>query len=495
MCGIIGMHGSDDEKLALAMLRHVAHRGPDGQGILSTGHGILGHARLAIIDVEGGVQPMRRGCLAIAFNGEIYNHRQLASEHLRGVPMHTRSDTEVLLALYERMGPSMVALLQGMFAFAILDGEHLFLARDPLGIKPLYHGRQGDVHCFASEIRALGEATDEVGTFPPGHWYHSQKGWHRFYSVPRGTHAFEGTRLDALDSIRQVTGRAVRKRMLADVPVGVCLSGGLDSSIIALHASQMVPTLHTFAVGMEGGADLAAARTVASFLGTRHHELVYTGQQMIDALPVVVRHLESCDAALMRSAVPNHFLAQLASRHVKVVLTGEGADELYAGYDYMARFTTPESLHEELLHVIEALHHTNLQRADRIPMAHGLEARVPFLDIESVALALSFPAAWKLHGGSVPKQLLREAYRGLLPEEIVDRPKMKFSRGAGSWEHMRMHAEQMVSDELLEIEKARIEARHPGVIPNKETLLYHHHLRGHLKDSWIFPNTGASRSL
>jgi asparagine synthase (glutamine-hydrolysing) len=289
---------------------------------------------------------------------------------------------------------------------------------------------------------------------------------------------------------------AVRKRLMSDVPLGVSLSGGLDSSIVSLIASQDAPGLHSFVVGVEGGEDLEASRLMAKTLGTQHHEYIYTEQDMLDVLPEVVYYLESFDPALVRSAIPNFMLARMASEYVKVMLTGEGADELYAGYSYLRRFDAPETLQKELVYITEALHNTNLQRGDRMSMAHGLEARVPFLDVDSVTLALSLPSEWKLHENGRPaKALLRRAFESLLPDEIVYRPKMKFSKGAGSSDILAERAEQKVSDAHFQQERGRLQREWSYTLPNKEALLYYEMLGEHYQDEWIMPNMGRSRSL
>ena len=301
---------------------------------------------------------------------------------------------------------------------------------------------------------------------------------------------------DALQAIRDSLHDAVQKRLMSDVPLGTSLSGGLDSSIIAMIASQDTPGLHSFVVGVEGGEDLEAARLMADTLGTQHHEYIYNEQDMLKVLPDVVYYLESFDPALVRSAIPNYMLAEMASDYVKVMLTGEGADELYAGYSYLQRFENPDDLQEELVYITEALHNTNLQRGDRMSMAHGLEARVPFLDVDSVAMALSLPSEWKLHENGKPaKALLRRAYEGLLPDEIVYRPKMKFSKGAGSSDILAERAEEKVSDKQFQAERTRLKHDWDYSLPNKESLLYYQMLREHYQDEWIMPNMGRSRSL
>ncbi|MCW5877550.1 MAG: asparagine synthase B [Anaerolineales bacterium] len=494
MCGIAGVYGEQSPDQVNRMLTKLAHRGPDGQGLKNLPKGTLGHTRLAILDVDGGHQPMEAGGSWITFNGEIYNYRQLAVKHLQGVSLKTTSDTEVILHLYKKFGPTCVELLDGMFAFAILDGNELFMARDPLGIKSLYCGRHNGALYFASEIKALAEATDHIREFPAGHWYHSRQGWQAYYQIAP-THLKIETQASAAEAIREVLGEAVQKRLLADVPVGISLSGGLDSSIVALLAKQSDEPLHSFAVGMPGSPDLAAAEQVAAELNTIHHQRTYSNADMLRVLPEVLYHLESFDPALVRSAIPNYFLAEMAAEHVKVILTGEGADEIYAGYDYLRDYQNPDLLQQEMVDITAALHNTNLQRADRIAMAHGLEARVPFLDVESVALGLGLPAEWKVHEDKQAKFLLRQAFEDDLPNEIVNRRKQKFSQGAGSSEALVNLFEQQISDEVFEAERGHLLHEWNYALPNKEALYYLRLLREEFKEEWIFPSMGSSRSL
>ena len=498
MCGIAGSYPVSQPEIVNKMIEKIRHRGPDGHAVVEAPYGALGHTRLAILDLDGGAQPMAFGDYQIAFNGEIYNYRALQTQYLTNAPLKTHSDTEVLLHLYAQLGPEMISRLDGMFAIAILKDDALFLARDPIGLKPLYTGMRDGVLYFASEIKALALITDEIHEFPAGHWYHSTNGLHRYYNLEQeASQAIMMTdRAEALEAIRTVTRQAVQKRMIADVPVGVSLSGGLDSSIIAMLARQEVDTLHTFGVGVEGCPDLAAARMVADYLGTQHHEYVYTQTEIEAALPQILYHLESFDPALVRSSIANYFLAQLTSQTVKVFLTGEGADELYAGYAYLTNYQDPAALNQELLNIVLALHNTNLQRGDRIPMAFGLEARIPFLDLQSINLAFRIPAKWKLlQPGSLSKGLLREAFAGTLPTDIIERPKQKFSQGAGSSELIAQKAEVEISDAEFEGEKMRLERRWGQSLQNKEALLYYRILRSFYNDAWIMDGMGQSRSL
>ena len=497
MCGIAGALHQPASDHVKRMIEKMAHRGPDGSGVQTFEHATLGHARLAILDMAGGHQPMGYEDTWITFNGEIYNYRELRQKYLPDLKLNTHSDTEVLLHLYRRLGTDFVNLLDGMFAFVIYQNGETLMARDPLGIKPLYYGMDADnvTLYFASELKALKGLTTSIQEFPAGHWLHSEKGRHCYYNIHETIQSFDGTEADALPLIRSTLSAAVQKRMLADVPVGVSLSGGLDSSIVSMLACEGTEQLHSFVVGADGGEDLAAAGQMAEFLNTIHHQLIYTSADMLKALPVVLYALETFDPALVRSAIPNYFLAKLVSEHVKVFLTGEGADEIYAGYEYLADLPCPTALQNEMIEITEALHNTNLQRADRMSMAFGLEARVPFLDVRSVSVALSFPPAWKLHTGRVPKHLLRQAFVHDLPENIVNRPKQKFSMGAGSSDLMAEIANREISDSEFESEGRRLKNDWNQPLINKEALFYYKITREYYDDLFLFNTMGHSRSL
>ncbi|MEN8241140.1 MAG: asparagine synthase B [Chloroflexota bacterium] len=451
MCGIVGSYPADRNQTIQASLRKLVHRGPDGNGIINTTNSSLGHTRLSIIDVAHGHQPMRHEDTWIVFNGEVYNFEKIGE--MIPTKLETQSDTEVVLHLYQNFGPDCVSLLDGMFAFAIVDEESIFLARDPLGIKPLYYVVKDQVLYFASEMKALLEISPDIEEFPAGHWWHSDLGIRQYHQLISDSicpaHGEDKILEGQTSMIRRALQKAVEKRMIADenVPVGVSLSGGLDSSVVAAFARDVNDNLDTFVVGVSGGKDIDASIEVANYLGTTHHIYKYSLDEMVSVLPDVIYHLESFDAPLVRSAIPNYFLAKLASEHVKVILTGEGADELYAGYEYLADINTPDRLQDELLLLTKKLQNTNLQRADRMSMAHGLEARVPFLDKEFVDLSLALPASWKLNKqGQVEKQLLRKACEGLIPKRILNRPKSKFSDGAGSLNLLAEYANQKISD-------------------------------------------------
>lgn len=497
MCGIIGTYPYRNNSAVLQGIQKLQHRGPDDDAIVSTNHGTFGHTRLSIIDIEKGHQPMRHGNSLIVLNGEIYNYRELTK--LSAYTQKTKSDTEVVLRLYRQFGPDCVSLLDGMFAFAIADGTSIFLARDPLGIKPLYYVIEKGMLYFASEIKALNKISSEVQEFPAGHWWHSEYGLNRYYHLKKESILDQQLLENSLEkNLADISGKlqqAVEKRMLADkgVPVGVSLSGGLDSSIVAAYAKNVKEELNTFVVGISGSADLAASQDVSNYLGTSHHVYEYTFDEMIEALPEVIYHLESFDAALIRSAIPNYFLAKLASDHVKVILTGEGADELYAGYEYLESINDPEVLQKELLIITGNLHNTNLQRADRMSMAYGLEARVPFLDKEFVDFSLAIPAKFKLHNDDwADKELLRRAFIGLVPEDVLRRPKMKFSDGAGSMDMLAEHANNIISDKEFIFHQDVVEKIG---LRSKEELFYYQIFQSLFGDSISPSIVGRTRSI
>ncbi|BAS28873.1 asparagine synthase B [Limnochorda pilosa] len=522
MCGIAGGFGRPNAPTVERMLTRLHHRGPDDQGTWASAGIVLGHTRLSIIDLETGHQPIASedGRVVAVVNGEIYNYRELRARlQAGGHRFCTQSDSEVLVHLYEDRGPAMVEEFDGMFALVLHDraSGRLLLARDPLGIKPLYGGVAGETFYFASEIGALLEATDRVWEFPegtrlvlepsapldglkdapgPDDTYALEPYW----QIPEGPPDVSDPRT-ALEGVRERLRRAVGKRLLADVPVGVFLSGGLDSSLIAAWARRLTSgTLHSFAVGQRGSDDLRYAAQVAAALGTEHHEYTYGAEDLEEALPTVIRHLESYDPALVRSAVPTYFVSRLARRHVKVVLSGEGADELFAGYEYLRRMDR-QRLHRELRTVTAALHNTNLQRVDRMSMAHALEARVPFLDLEMIRWAFRLDPSVKLRGAEqVEKWVLRQAAEGLLPPEVVHRGKAKFAHGTGTSGLLRKIARRRVALEDLRQAQRRAEragspvsARAPA--RSREELLYYRIFREHFPQEAVLHTVGRTRSV
>jgi asparagine synthase (glutamine-hydrolysing) len=433
-----------------------------------------------------------QGCRWLVCNGEIYNHPQLRQQ-FADYPYKTSSDSEDILAVYEELGISTPQQLAGMFAFALLDDGELFLARDPLGIKPLYYGWRDDTLFFASEIKALHGVVEAVLEFPPGHWYSSRFGFVRYYDLQEITS--QPPKPASPQNLRSQLRRSVESHLMADVRVGVFLSGGLDSSIIAALTRQGISDLYSFAVGIEGSPDLHYARHVADFLGTRHFEYAYTPAEMIAALPEVIYHLESFDPALVRSAVANYFLARLASEHITVILSGEGADELFSGYAYLKRFNKPAALRQELTEITAELHNRNLQRLDRMTMAHGLEGRVPFLDTAFVDFAFRIPIEDKFSPGQgVEKWILRKAFEAVLPEKIVWRAKEKFSQGAGSAHVFEHLADEQISERQFALESQQVFQETGHRIRSKEELYYYRIFRDFF-DSSVISLVGFSRSL
>ncbi|MGR9090953.1 MAG: asparagine synthase B, partial [Gammaproteobacteria bacterium] len=402
----------------------------------------LAHRRLSIIDPDGGHQPLTsqsHGASLIA-NGMVYN--DLTLREMSGqTRFATNSDSESILQACCQRGPAAVAELDGMFAFVMATSEKLIAARDPIGIKPLYVGRRDGTYCFASEIKALSPYVDEIHEFPPGHVFDSSRGMSRYYTLPDVTEDLHDEQ-EAIRIIRQTLTESVEKRLRSDVPLGVFLSGGLDSSIIAAIACRHRRGLKSFAVGLENSPDLKAARRVADYLGTDHYERVISAEEISRDLPQILYHLESFDQDLVRSAVPCYYVSQLAAQHVKVVLTGEGADELFAGYDYHKDYANPSALQAELRRSVLSMHNINLQRVDRMTMAHGLEARVPFLDRTMLDIAFRVPVNLKLPADSrIEKWILRKAFEDLLPGDIVWREKSQFDQGSGV-------ADLLVRDEI-----------------------------------------------
>jgi asparagine synthase (glutamine-hydrolysing) len=441
VCGIAGGWGAVSPRDVGDMTAALAHRGPDDAGVHVAGPTVLGHRRLSIVDLERGAQPIVDGSgpdqVVVVVNGEIYNAPALRRELGEDRPWQTRSDSEVVLHLLggRDAGTAVAdaraaARLRGMFAFAVQRrGGELLLGRDPMGIKPLYVGRSGASTVFASEVKAFPAGTHDVQALAPGTLWSSRTGVSTFAEIP-SPDPEPAPAAEHVQAVREALELSVERRLMADVPVGAFLSGGLDSSAICALMARHVPELHTFAVGLAGSPDLAAARRVAEHLGTVHHERVIDPGEIAGALPHIVWSLESTDPDLVRSAVPTWFVAELAAQHVKVVLTGEGADELFAGYRYHADVPA-DLLHAELRRSLGELHHLNLQRVDRMTMAHGLEGRVPFLDLEFVDAALRVPPELKLPAGGPEKWVLRQAVADLLPPEITWRTKSQFDEGSG----------------------------------------------------------------
>ncbi|MGD9040958.1 MAG: asparagine synthase B [Desulfobacteraceae bacterium] len=483
MCGIAGSIGVRDVETVERMLDALPHRGPNDRGIHINGDAVFGHTRLSIVDVAGGHQPIlsNGGNTGIICNGEVYNFRKLREKFLSKYPFKTESDSEVILHLYDEKGPECVKHLDGMFAFALFDGDDFMMARDPIGIKPLYYGHENGNLYFTSELGAMTLAgLDEVHEFPAGHYYTPKEGFVEYYQVPEIEDHLLTDIEETCDLIRETFIEAVKKRLLADpeVHVGSFCSGGLDSSLVAAIAAEEIPHLHTFVVGMEDedgdvSDDVKAARVAAEHIGSTHHELLFTEEEYNEALPVVIKKLESYDPSLVRCAVPCYFTCKLAADYVTVVLTGEGADELFTGYHYMKHYPF-DKLNMEARRCIGNLHNINLQRADRMGMLFSLELRVPYLDVDMVDLSMKIPPELKIrehHGAKIEKWILRKAFEDThyLPDEILWRYKVQYTQGAGC----ESLGEKLAHQEMSEDEFQQIKAENPKATINSREAAYY----------------------
>ena len=448
MCGIAVIFGDRNPDLLKKMLSLIKYRGPDDEGTWFSNDVSMGHTRLSIIDISSGKQPMLTTDKkkAIVFNGEIYNFKEIRNNLKYKYNFTTNSDTEALLHLYQEKGYDCVKDLNGMFAFVIYDNGKIFAARDRIGIKPLYMAKDENKIIFASELKCLWFA-DDIIEFPPGSIYTSDNGFQTYYKLPFPTdNHFDIEKV--ITNIQDLLDNAVKIRLISDVPVGVFLSGGLDSSIVAAIMKKYLPELHSFTVGVEGSEDILSSRIVANHLGTFHHEYIYTEKEMLQYLPDVIYHLELYDAPLVRSAVPNYFVSRLAKGIVKVLLSGEGADEIFCGYEYLKKINSNDELKSESYRITNNLHNTNLQRTDRITMSHSIEARVPFLDFNVIDFVFSISSSIKNPNfKNTEKWILRKAFENYLPPEIIWRKKQKFSEGAGSINILKTFAEKEIKDD------------------------------------------------
>lgn len=474
MCGIVGMFGSSQELVLERMLEVTAHRGEDSTRYrFWDGTCGLGINRLSIVDLERGEQPLKneRGDVFVVCNGEIYNHAAIRADLEARHALGTFSDAQVLPGLYDDHGKDCVAFLDGMFGFVLYDSKkRTFLAaRDPLGIKPLYYVHDDGRWLFASEAKALLEGGVDprlVRLLPPGHRLTPEDGVERYY-VPPAHKSVPNPEL-----LRALLDHAVKKRLMADVEVGTFLSGGIDSSIVTALAAKYLPNVQAFTVGMEGSPDVEAARLVADHLGIRHHVRTFTREEMLELLPEAIWHVESYNPSMVTGSVVTLMGAKLAKEHgVKVVLCGEGADEILAGY-LVLRDLGPDELERSSRTLMDNLHKTELQRLDRMSMAVSLEARVPFLDRSVVEYALNLPHSAKIHEDGdkrIEKHLLRQAFDGMLPDEILWREKMPFDQGSGGRTLIEFVNEQVSDDELAAAQREAPEAN----LVSKEMLYYY----------------------
>ena len=458
---------------ALRMSQKIRHRGPDWSGIYCGGHAILCHERLSIVDPQSGKQPLYSpdGRQVLAVNGEIYNHQAIRQATAADYEYQTGSDCEVILALYRAHGIHFLEQLSGIFVFVLYDEERdeYLIARDPIGVIPLYIGHDADGKTYvASELKALEGFCDEYEPFLPGHYLYSREDvMRRWYT--RDWMDYEAVKDNGadIDSLRVGLQEAVKRQLMSDVPYGVLLSGGLDSSIISAIAQKFAarrvedggqtgawwPCLHSFAVGLKGAPDLEKARLVAEHIGTVHHEINYTIQEGLDALRDVIYFTETYDVTTVRASTPMYLLARvIKSMGIKMVLSGEGADEIFGGYLYFHKAPSARAFHEETVRKLGKLHWYDCLRANKSLSAWGVEGRVPFLDRDFLDIAMRLnPKAKMCPGQEIEKKILRQAFADLLPEEIAWRQKEQFSDGVGySWiDTLKRITSEQVSDEQM----------------------------------------------
>lgn len=515
MCGIVcafdlKQSQEDLRPQILEMSKRIRHRGPDWSGIFSNEKALMGHERLAIVDPTSGNQPLysQNGRYVLAANGEIYNHQELRKQFEGKYNFSTASDCEVILALYQEKGPSFVDEMNGIFGFAIYDTQEdtYFIARDHMGIIPLYMGwDQHGTFYVASELKALEGVCTKIELFPPGHYYYSKddspvrwytRDWMEYDAVNENS--------TSINDIHDALADAVHRQLMSDVPYGVLLSGGLDSSVTSALAKRFAakriesgdeqtawwPQLHSFSVGLEGSPDLAAAQKVADHIGTVHHEIKFTIQEGLDAIRDVIFHLETYDITTVRASTPMYLMARaIKALGIKMVLSGEGADELFGGYLYFHKAPTAKDFHEETVRKLDKLHQYDCLRANKSLAAWGIEGRVPFLDKEFMDVAMRInPQDKMINAERMEKWVVRKAFEDYLPESVAWRQKEQFSDGVGySWiDTLKEVVEEAVSDEQM----ANAHYRFPAQTPqNKEEFYYRSIFEEH------FPSEAAALSV
>ena len=503
MCGILAIIGKGkDEQLVRTLSKRMSHRGPDESDLLITANGhILSHERLSIIDLHSGRQPIK-GCKTayMVHNGEIYNHQALRDGILKHHTFRSKSDSEVIVHLYEEFGYDFLHLLDGDFAFVVVDGDDFIAGRDPMGVKPLYYGldERGRIY-FASEMKPIADQCKTFSTFPPGHYYTPKDGFVKYYR-PEYEDYKKADKALSLDLIRETLIEATRKRLMSDVPIGVLLSGGLDSSLTSSIAARLLAAqgkkLHSFSIGLDKDApDAVAARKVAAFLDTEHHEVHFTIEQGIEILEKLIWHLETYDVTSVRASTPMYFLSKaITQQGIKVVLSGEGADEIFGGYLYFRNAPSTEDFQKETIERVQKLFTADLLRADKSTMAHGLEARVPFLDKAFLDMAMLIEAREKqpkTYDG-VEKYILRKAFdveeQPYLPKEVLWRQKEQFSDGVGyNWiDQLIEYASSQVTDEQLATAAERFPYNTPAT---KEAYFYRDIFHKH------YPQVSAAQTV
>lgn len=505
MCGIIGIFEIKDQmpKLrdkALKMASLIRHRGPDWSGIYSDENCILAHERLSIVDVEHGAQPLidKKTGNVLAVNGEIYNHMKLRKKLKKKHDWQTKSDCEIILYLYDECGPEFLDMLNGIFAFCLYDKKkrEFFVARDHIGIVPLYIGwdKKGTVY-FSSEMKALDKVCEKIKEFPPGTYYlGSKKEFVKWYK-PKWAEVVPKMKVSSA-KLRKELEAAVKRQLMCDVPYGVLISGGLDSSLVAAIVSKFRkkrvetgdkeeawwPRLHSFSVGLKDSPDLEFARKVAKHIGTVHHETIFTVQEGLDAIKDVIYHLETFDVTTVRAATPMYLMARkIKSMGIKMVLSGEGADEVFGGYLYFHMAPSAKEFHEETVRKLSLLSKYDCLRANKATAAWGLENRVPFLDKQFLDYAMSFDSEEKMCSDKIEKYVLRKAFTGYLPKEVLWRQKEQFSDGVGyGWiDYLKKYTEEAVTDEMMSKAKKKFPKQTPST---KEEYYYRQIFDSHFKN-------------
>lgn len=515
MCGItaifnISQSPSSLRDKALKMSKKLRHRGPDWSGIYQGKTAILCHERLSIVDPQSGGQPLFSpdGTQILAVNGEIYNHRQIREQYKGRYDFKTGSDCEVILALYRDLGVDLLDRLNGIFAFALYDeaADDFLIARDPIGVIPLYIGYDDDGKVYiASELKALEGFCDRYEVFPPGHYYRGKEGEiKRWYKRDWTDYEAVAQSKVGVAELREALEAAVQRQLMSDVPYGVLLSGGLDSSVISAVAGKYAagrvetegretawwPRLHSFAVGLKGAPDLIKAREVAKHIGTVHHEINYTIQEGLDAVRDVIYYIETYDVTTVRASTPMYLLARvIKSMGIKMVLSGEGADEVFGGYLYFHKAPSPRAFHEETVRKLSKLNLYDCLRANKSLSAWGVEGRVPFLDKEFLDVAMRINPADKMcPGQTIEKRIVREAFADMLPESVAWRQKEQFSDGVGySWiDTLKAVTAAAVTDEQMAHAAERFPINPPM---NKEEYYY----RSIFEE--YFPSESAARTV
>lgn len=480
MSGIVAVFSKNSKRFikpTKMMLNKIRHRGMGKRSIYTLEKAILGKNFLS----EESIPKFNDGEPAVIADGDIISDESDSTE-------------EALIKEFKDKGESFVNNIEGSFAFVLSDGENLMAARDPLGLKPLYYAKDTESMVFASEIKALTESEVDIREFPPGHYYLSEKGFVKYYDTSKINVDNTITSSSAVSTVKESVINAVEKRYEANKDTGVFLSGGIDSSVIASVCKEVYEEIDTFSVGVEGSGDLQKARKVARHIGSRHHEYVYELDEMLKILPKVIYHLESFDMFLVRSAVANYMLSRMASANGEnTIYCGEGADEIFAGYQYLKGMTTYD-VDDELKRLTFSSYKNGFQRVDRMITAFSMQSQLPFADSNVTEYALKLPVKYKLYydnGTLVEKWVLRKAFENYLPEDIIWRKKQKFSEGAGSVYFLKDYAEETITDEQF-IRQRKIDENF--ILRSKEELMYYNIFREYFPDKSILDTIGRTRT-